>query len=257
MQKKYTSEQFKEKAIAIHGDKFDYSLTDYKDSKTPVEIVCRRGHHFWQYPSNHLKGHGCKYCMADDLKRTIRGKYYNDCYYTANGYIGDIWRQMINRCEDAKYHQKEPTYIGCTICEEWHRLSAFKLWVENPINGWHEGYELDKDILNKGNKVYSPDTCCFVPNEINGIFTRRKAQRGDLPIGVCVNKGCDGFRAVCTKYGKRHHLGYFSTPEEAFQVYKAAKEAYIKDVAKEYYSRGAITQKVYDALTRYEVEITD
>lgn len=258
MARRKTTEEFIAQAEVVHGKgKFDYSEVEYKGSKDPVEIICKRGHHFYQLPCNHLKGHGCKYCMADNIKRIIREKYINDCYYTANGYIGFIWRSMITRCESESYHQKEPTYSYCEICDEWLRLSDFKKWVEDPVNGYREGYHLDKDILRKRNKVYSPDTCCFVPKSINAIFTRRDACRGDLPIGVSINKGREGFRAVVTKYGRRKHLGYFSSSEEAFLAYKAAKESYIKEVAQEYYDRGEITQRVYDALMRYEVEITD
>ncbi|MBD5381963.1 AP2 domain-containing protein [Clavibacter sp.] len=258
MAKRKTTEQFIQEAEMVHGKGiFDYTLSEYQGANAPVEIVCQHGHHFWQLPHNHLKGHGCKYCMADNLKMTIRGKYMNDCYYTANGYVGDIWTSMINRCEDAKYHKKEPTYKDCTICDEWHLLSAFEKWVKDPANGYREGYAIDKDILFKGNKIYSPQTCCFVPQFINSIFTRRHACRGYLPIGVSVNKGRDGYRSVVTKYGKHVHLGYYNTPEEAFYAYKEAKEKYIKEVAQEYYDRGDITKKVYDAMMRYEVEITD
>lgn len=258
MGKRKTTEEFIQQAEMVHGKgKYDYSLVEYKGVNTPVEIICYRNHHFWQYPNNHLKGHGCKYCMADNLKKPIYGKYLNDCYYTANTKVGQVWQSMITRCEDKQYHIKEPSYKDCSICKRWHYLSNFKEWFDNPENGYREGYHLDKDILVKGNKLYSPDTCCFVPTEINTIFTKNNQRRGGLPIGVSVNQGREGYRGVCTKYGKRHHLGYFKTPEEAFCAYKEAKESYIKEVAQEYYERGEITKKVFDALMRYEVEITD
>ena len=117
-----------------------------------------------------------------------------------------------------------------------------------------QGWELDKDILIKGNKVYSPETCCFVPQEINCLFTNCKSVRGKYPIGV--TKTVNGkYKARINKNGDRIDLGLFDTPEEAFQVYKIAKELHIKEVADKW--RGQITEPCYEAMYAYEVEITD
>lgn len=114
---------------------------------------------------------------------------------------------------------------------------------------------MDKDLLFRGNKVYSPVTCCFVPPEINKIILKRQRRRGEYPIGV--HKQRNSFLALLHRYGKQEYIGTYSTPEEAFSAYKQEKEAYIKEVAKKYYSEGKITKRVYDALMKYEVEITD
>ena len=118
------------------------------------------------------------------------------------------------------------------------------------MNGW----ELDKDILIKGNKIYSPETCAFVPAEINGIFTKTNSKRGVYPIGVSLHK--EGrFQAKVLKNKKQAYIGLFDTPEEAFQAYKKAKEEYIKEVADKW--KDKIDPRVYEAMYNYQVEITD
>ena len=104
-----------------------------------------------------------------------------------------------------------------------------------------KGWCLDKDILVKGNKIYSPETCCFVPKGINLLFGKNNAKRGNYPIGVCKFK--NKFQATINIKGKTISLGHFDTPEEAFEAYKTAKEAYIKEVADEWKDR--IEEDVY------------
>ena len=110
---------------------------------------------------------------------------------------------------------------------------------------------MDKDILVKGNKIYSEDTCCFVPREINSLFVKRKKSRGNFALGVDYKKSVKKFRARC---GNKH-LGLFNTELEAFYAYKQAKETYIKEVANKW--KDQIDPRVYNALMKYEVEITD
>ena len=112
-------------------------------------------------------------------------------------------------------------------------------------------FALDKDILIKENKVYSEDTCCFVPQEINALFVKRDKLRGEYPIGVSFHKSRGMLRATLNN----KHLGYFNTVEQAFQVYKQAKEDYIKEVANKW--KDQIDPRVYDALVSYQVEITN
>ena len=165
------------------------------------------------------------------------------------------WEPMMRRCYNPKFHEKEPTYENCTVCEEWHNFQVYAKWDnENYYEVENERMVLDKDILKKGNKIYSPDTCIFVPQRINMLFVKRDKLRGEFPIGVCKNG--NGFMAQLNKgNGKQIYLGTYDTVEEAFQVYKQAKEQYIKEVAEEY--KGRIDPRAYEAMMKYEVEITD
>lgn len=166
------------------------------------------------------------------------------------------WRNMITRCYDLEIHKKHPTYADCEVCNDWHNFTIFDKWFnENYKPNWC----LDKDILIKGNREYSPQTCCFVPCEINSILTKRQNHRGNTPIGVKYCKAKrrlkDCYKASFTKGNEKVYLGSFKTEEEAFQAYKVAKEAWIKEVANKY--KDSLEPRVYDALMKYEVEITD
>ena len=167
----------------------------------------------------------------------------------------DIWHDMIKRCYSDKYHKRETSYIDVNVCEEWHNFQNFAEWCEeNYYEVEGERIHLDKDILNHGNKIYSPSTCIFVPQRINALFIKSKKIRGDLPIGVSLNKNT--IRVHCSDINNKPiDLGSYDTPEEAFLVYKQYKEKIIKQVADEY--KPYIPKELYEAMYRYEVEIND
>ena len=170
------------------------------------------------------------------------------------------WNRMLERCYSAKYQKKYPTYKGCYVSEGWLYYHNFKNWYnENYYEIDGKTSHLDKDILIKGNKVYSPDTCVFVPNFINSLFIKNQKSRGDFPVGVCYHKRDKKYQANLSvfKDGKsvRKYLGSFDTANEAFEVYKQAKEDYIKEVADEY--KDKIPVELYKSMYNYKVEIDD
>ena len=170
------------------------------------------------------------------------------------------WIEMLRRCYSAKWQEKYPTYVDCSVSEEWLYYHNFKNWYDNNYYEIdNKTSHLDKDILVKGNKVYSPDTCVFVPQFINKLFTKSQKTRGDFPIGVNYDKASKKYRAQLSifKDGKRtmKHLGLFDTPKEAFEAYKQAKEEYIKEIADNY--KDKIPAKLYEAMYAYEVSIDD
>ena len=170
--------------------------------------------------------------------------------------IAYTWNGMLKRCYDEKEIKKHPTYRDCEVCEEWHNFQNFAKWYnENYYEIDGEIMCLDKDILFKNNKVYSPKTCIFVPERINSLFVKCNSKRGNYPIGVSWHKQKQKYVARLWTKEKRVWLGLFDTPEDAFCTYKEAKEKYIKQVADEYKDR--IPKKLYDAMYRYKVEITD
>lgn len=265
MLKRKTTERFIAEAKTSHGDKYDYSLVEYASNKKKVCIICPIHGEFWQRPCDHLKGHGCRSCAQNRNEKRKCGKgrsslrgVVNDLGSSAiTTQVFCVWRRVLTRgLYNKGYISKYPTYKDCSVCDEWLTFSKFKKWFEDPVNGYKEGYHLDKDILIKGNKVYGPDTCCFVPKEINYIFKKGKQHKNSsCPIGVHIYK--DRFVSQLSRYNERVFIGCFNDAITAFIAYKSAKEAYIKEVAEDYYSRGAITKKVYDAMMKYEVEITD
>jgi len=166
-----------------------------------------------------------------------------------------LWTSMLQRCFDEKYKQNQPTYKDVTCSKEWLSMTKFIEDVSQMKGFGLEGWQLDKDIIQKGNKLYSKDTCCFVPLEVNILLTKRDKSRGEYPIGVCFDKTMGKFMAKLRINGKRKFLGRFTTPEEAFQVYKLAKEAHIKVVAQKW--KHLIEERVFQALMTYEVNIDD
>lgn len=175
-----------------------------------------------------------------------------------------IWNGVLQRCYDVKTQIKHPAYAGCTVSDEWINYENFYDWIHEQDNfeKWNKneiGWSLDKDILLKGNRVYSSNNCCLVPESVNALFTKRQNDRGDYPIGVYYYRAGDYFRAQCMNplLHRRVLLGKYNTPTEAFYVYKKYKEDLIKEIAKIELEKGNIIEKCYEAMINYEVEITD
>jgi len=166
-----------------------------------------------------------------------------------------LWSCMLERCFSEKYKQNYPTYNDATCSKDWLSMTKFIEDVSQMTGYGLKGWQLDKDILVKGNKLYSKDTCCFVPQEVNYLLTKSDKARGEWPIGVYFHKASGKFHARLKINGKKKDLGRFSTPEEAFQAYKTAKEAHIKAVATKW--KDQLDERVYQALINYTVSIDD
>ena len=205
------------------------------------------------------------------LKGTIKNPYDKEVYNI--GYLGDgkynkkdyikiynTWKGMLERCYDLYKINKELSYIDCIVCDEWHNFQNFAKWYEeNYYECNNERMELDKDILYKNNKIYSPKTCIFVPKRINCLFTKSNKTRDIYPIGVSWKRDNNKFQAQChieiNNKKTMKYLGLYNTIEDAFVHYKQFKENYIKQVADEY--KDSIPIKLYNALYSWEVEIND
>lgn len=161
-----------------------------------------------------------------------------------------FWSDMINRCYSKKELDKRPTYKNVFVCKDWLCYKNFEEWFnENYYEIDGETMNLDKDILIKGNKEYSPQYSIFTPQKINNLFIKPSKTR----------KGLIGVEKINNKYRtikvNSNHSTCFNTELKAFNEYKKLKENYIKQVAEEY--KDKIPQKLYEAMYRYEVEITD
>lgn len=167
-------------------------------------------------------------------RKLVQGVGINDADYqtTWNGANGKRescpiyirWSNMLSRCYSKARQEKISTYTGCSVCTEWLSFMNFKSWVDT--QDW-VGNHLDKDLLIPGNKVYSPDTCVFVTPLTNIFITNSEKARGEYPIGVHVvrKKGTTRYRANIGsgRKGKREHLGYFDTAEEAHTAWRKEK----------------------------------
>ena len=188
-----------------------------------------------------------KHGIMDIPKSVGRGDKCDPLYRTWNG--------MMQRCYNPKHKESNTTYEDCVSSETFRYFSKFKSWYYSQIGCDQVGWNLDKDILVKGNKVYSEATCCIVPVEINCAVTNNKKVRGELPQGVIWNSTKTRYRARIQRKDKWESLGTYDTPEEAFYVYKPIKEAYIQCLANKW--RDKIDPRVYEALMNWTIEITD
>lgn len=163
---------------------------------------------------------------------------------------------MLGRCYNRQMQEKLTSYVGCTVCDEWHDFQNFAEWYVSQVG--NVSMEIDKDILIKGNRVYSPDTCLVVPREINSLFVRHLTdyRENGLPIGVIKDKRTSKYRATCkSKFFGQYTSCLVDTPKEAFYLYKSIKEYTIRMAAEKY--RDRITVKAYQALINYKVEFND
>lgn len=163
------------------------------------------------------------------------------------------WYNMFIRCYDKEFQEKCPTYIGCSVDERWYNFQVFAEWYENNWKDYMIRWDLDKDILVEGSKTYSPETCCFVPQEINKLLQIHKTTNRKLPIGVIEVKG--RYTARITKYNKTYHIGTFDSIEEASEAYRNEKELHIKKIAEFWKNR--ISTLMYNKLINYKVKIQD
>ena len=164
------------------------------------------------------------YEMVDCVDGKRKSKLVWRCAY----YI--VWKNMLMRCYSAKYQERKPTYVGCTVTEDWLTFSNFRAWMEK--QNW-EDKQLDKDLLFEGNKIYSADTCVFVTGALNNFTNDHKAKRGEWLIGAYWHKASGKFKAQCknplTK--KNEYLGCFTCEQQAHEAWLKRKLELAHDLA--------------------------
>ena len=157
------------------------------------------------------------------------------------------WANMLKRCYSFKYQENRRKYRDCYVCEEWLKFSNFKDWMGK--QEWR-GNHLDKDLLVKDNKVYSPETCIFISPKINSFLSESDSIRGEYPIGVSWNKNAKMFMAYCRDMflNKRVFLGYFKDENLAHKAWLLKKKELADRLAEEQQD-----ERVAEALrNRYE-----
>ena len=234
----------------------DFKIVKYNDSynveiqflKTGYEMVARLGH---------IKSGGVK----DPYSPSVYGVGITGTKYPSrvNGVLTkeyDLWTGMLRRCYSDALKKKYPTYIDCEVSDKFKSYEYFYEWCHKQIGFNSKDWQLDKDLLVKGSKVYSENTCVFIPQEINLMLIKCDASRGEHLIGVCWHKKDNAFVAKVSKTkGKREYLGFFKTEIEAFNSYKQAKESFVKEQANKWKSQ--IDERAYNTLMNYEVDIDD
>lgn len=158
------------------------------------------------------KVHGVgTYIPTDKHKSTVNGK-------TSYGYT--CWAGMLRRC----YNEDSCWYKDCSVVEDWHRSDVFWEWADEQTGFGEKYYHLDKDILKIGNRIYGPDTCAFVPRQLNFFMCAANAIRGDTPQGIHWEASRSKYKVDISLDGKTKFLGRFSSMEDAKQTYAKAKD---------------------------------
>ena len=167
-----------------------------------------------------------------------------------DAYAYSKWTGIITRSAGEDIPAKYPEYVDVVCDPEWYNFQNFARWFYSQkghdVFGWH----IDKDLLSQDSKIYGPDTCCIIPQEINNAIPKDVA-RGNYPRGLKKKKGYDGFFVRVGKYGKKTEVGYYKDEQEAIAAYIKAKEDYIKELAETF--KDQIEPRVYEALMNYKV----
>ena len=234
----------------------DFKIVKYNDSKD-VEIQFLKTGFETTVQLGHIRSGEVKDPYSPSVYSIgIVGTKYPS---TINGVLTkeyDLWQNMLRRCYSDKYQKKQPTYEGCEVSDNFKSYEYFYDWCNKQVGFGNKDWQLDKDLLVKGNKVYNESTCVFIPAEINSLLTKCTASRGKHLIGVCWSNTHKAFKAQVSKSkGKREHLGFFNAELEAYNAYKTAKEAFVKEQAEKW--KDKIDIRAYNALMNYEIDIND
>lgn len=170
-------------------------------------------------------------------------------YEGVNDLAYSTWMSMFVRCYCDKRYKRNSSYADCSVAPEWHNFQNFAEWIKN-----HEhygiGYQLDKDLLSEGNRIYSPEYCSLIPVEINSLIVKARPSKNGLPKGVDFYKRNGMFRARISIKNKSKEIGFFDSAEEARDAYNKEKALYVRMVADEW--RYRIKGNVYDSLINRE-----
>ena len=156
-------------------------------------------------------------------KKLVAGVGINDSTFTTQAIIEgksykhrayDAWREMLRRCYDVSIHFQYPQYKNVKVCEEWLSFTSFYNWWKN---NYKEGYQLDKDLLISNNKMYSPESCIYVPNWLNNFLSN--CQNVNCSFITSIQK----YRVQISVKGKQKFIGNFLDKQEAILAWRSAK----------------------------------
>ena len=157
--------------------------------------------------------------------KKIFGVGVNDSSFATNKIIDgkrkkhraySAWYHILSRCYNRQSLDKNPTYADVEVCDEWLNFSGFfDWWKDNHVDGW----DIDKDLLKVGNRVYSPETCIYIPHEINALCYRPSIKESSLPIGVYFDSEKSMYKSQCRDGRTNVHLGYFNNANDAHRAW--------------------------------------
>lgn len=197
--------------------------------------------------------HGFYNSGGEQRTRDAEGKKTKAC---------QLWENMRVRTQywPLKDEKRMGRYADVIVCDEWKDFQKFSQWFDQVrvLGFFQDGWQLDKDLLFKGNKEYSPVNCVFLPEEVNKALNIKPRARGSYPVGICpanrsgkidVRYDCKDERFKLRKYMDEREINL------AFDMYKEARKGYIVSLAEKY--KEYLDPRAYSALLSYEIEIDD
>ena len=144
------------------------------------------------------------------------------------------WTKMFGRCYSKNELKVHPTYTGCTVSKEWHNFQNFAEWFYRYYPKDGKKYDLDKDIKVIGNKIYSKDTCIFVPHKINTFVANRHSNNTSGYTGVSWDKSKKKWKSAISIDGKSNLIGYYNKRDDASMSYIKKRDDISKRIRRLY-----------------------
>lgn len=155
-----------------------------------------------------------------------------------------LWQSMRHRLMDRE------EYKDVTMCAEWETYEGFLEWFNssefsNCRDELGNFYFLDKDVLGGQRRLYSPETCAFIPQQLNNMFKRKISS---MKAGVQYLSGkAKPYRAYINYNRKHIHLGYYLTEDEAHSKFLEARKECLKNFIEVH--SGRLDERVVDRIS--------
>ncbi len=239
----------------FYGERF---IVDKYNNKNDVDVHFLDEHQY-----------SCKTYRSVLVSGNLKNPYHPGKY---GGYVGvgpygrkndavvyNVWNHILVRVFQSKseYYNNFNSYKEDSICEEWLNFQTFAQWYYDYIGKLNPNfkYNLDKDIYQWGfkSKIYSPETCCIIPESLNLGLSIYENPRTNLPTGV-VMIGDRFYPNLRSSNNKNESYGGFGTPEEAFEIYKKIKLKDIREQAEYYLNNGALLKKDFECICNLDIK---
>lgn len=205
----FSKEEFVQKAKLKHGDKYDYSHVNYKNTYTHVNINCKNHGEFKQFPSSHLQGAGCAQCHSDKLRSNIKNIIFranvihgNKYDYSKVNYINNRTPVEISCKEHGIFKQSFDNHLkgkGCPSCFGNKKLTTEEFIEKaNKIHNNKYAYDLTEY------KLSSEKVIIICPNHGEFLQTPNAHLTQKQGCPICkISKGEDFIAIVLKKHNIR------------------------------------------------------
>jgi len=216
---KYNKDEFVRRANLVHNNKYDYSLSDYKNSRDKIDILCPKHGIFRQMPYNHLQGKGCNYCSMNQ-KNTINdfidksNKKHNSKYnYPDKNYINSVTQISIECPNHGVFRQTPGNHlrgVGCPKCSGNRKLTTDEFidkankkhnFLYKYPNLNYKNYDSEIDIECPKHGIFKQ----IVRNHLTGRGCQKcRNSKGELKISEILSKNNIKYKKEYTFNDLRH-----------------------------------------------------